>query len=149
VNIRFKLVSIENVQLKSSFDGFDFSSLDENSLKFQYKIDTVLKISEDIISVNPGIRYSYRDKELYVASAVFVFSIMNMDTAITVDKVNQQINVKADLFPSLLSAAYNTLRGIVFANTTDSDLRQYPLPMIDTKTLIDKNGISVEDEVVR
>ncbi|MGN0201399.1 MAG: hypothetical protein ACI399_00650 [Candidatus Cryptobacteroides sp.] len=144
-NVRFRLVSIEDVQLKSDYDGFDFSSLDENKLKFQFKIETILRFSKELITVIPSIRYTYEKRVLLEADAVFNYAVQNMGAAITVDKENQQVNVKADLFPSLLGAAYNSLRGIVYANTGESGLRRYPLPLIEVRTLVEKNGISVEE----
>lgn len=145
VNVKFRLVSIDNERYAPNFEGVDFSSIPEEKLKFQYKIDTVIQMSKDTILVIPSIRYSYEGNELLVANAVFTYSVLNLDSAIAVDKENQRINVKADIFPSLVGAAYSTLRGIVYARTSGTPLAKYPLPMIEVKTLVEKNGISVEE----
>lgn len=145
VNVKFRLVSIDNERYAPNFEGVDFSSIPEEKLKFQYKIDTVIQMSKDTILVIPCIRYSYEGNELLVANAVFTYSVLNLDSAIAVDKENQKINVKADIFPSLVGAAYNTLRGIVYSRTSGTPLAKYPLPMIEVKTLVEKNGISVEE----
>jgi hypothetical protein len=55
------------------------------------------------------------------------------------------INVKADIFPSLLGTAYNSLRGIIYVRTIGTPIAKYPIPMIEVKTLVEKNGISVVD----
>ena len=145
VNVKFRLVSIDNEHYMPNFEGVDFDSISEEKLKFQYKIDTVIQMSKDTILVIPSIRYSFEGRELLVANAVFTYSVLNLDSAIAVDKENQRINVKADIFPSLVGAAYNTLRGIVYARTLSTPLAKYPLPMIDVKTLVEKNGISIEE----
>ena len=145
VNVKFRLVSIDNEHYMPNFEGVDFDSISEEKLKFQYKIDTVIQMSKDTILVIPSIRYSFEGRELLVANAVLTYSVLNLDSAIAVDKENQRINVKADMFPSLVGAAYSTLRGIVYARTLSTPLAKYPLPMIDVKTLVEKNGISIEE----
>ena len=145
VNVKFRLVSIDNEHYIPNFEGVDFDSISEEKLKFQYKIDTVIQMSKDTILVIPSIRYSFEGRELLVANAVLTYSVLNLDSAIAVDKENQRINVKADMFPSLVGAAYSTLRGIVYARTFSTPLAKYPLPMIEVKTLVEKNGISIEE----
>lgn len=145
VNVKFRLVSIDNEQYAPNLEGVNFDSIQDEKLKFQYKIDTVIQMSKDTIIVIPSIRYSFEGHELLVANAMFTYSVLNLDGAIAVDKENQRINVKADIFPSLVGAAYSTLRGIVYARTSGTPLAKYPLPMIEVKTLVDKNGISVEE----
>ena len=145
VNVKYRLVSIDNERYTPNFEGVDFSSILKEKLKFQYKIDTLIQMSKDTILVTPGIRYTYEGKELLVANAVFAYSVQNLSSAISVDKENQRINVKADIFPALVGAAYSTLRGIVYARTSGTPLAKYPLPMIEVKTLVEKNGISIEE----
>lgn len=144
VNVKFRLVSIDNEHYIPNLEGIELNSIPEERLKFQYKIDTVIQKSKGNICVIPSIRYSYEDRELLVASVVFTYSVLNLDNTIIVDKENQRINVKADIFPSLVGAAYSTLRGIVYARTSGTPLAKYPLPLIEVKTLVEKNGISVE-----
>lgn len=144
VNVKFRLVSIDNEHYIPNLEGIELNSIPEERLKFQYKIDTVIQKSKGNIRVIPSVRYSYEDRELLVASVVFTYSVLNLDNTIIVDKENQRINVKADIFPSLVGAAYSTLRGIVYARTSGTPLAKYPLPLIEVKTLVEKNGISVE-----
>lgn len=144
-NVKFRLVSIENERIISEFKDFDFSDFDEEKLRFQYKIETLVKISEDTILVTADAKYSYEGKELMTASATFNYSVLNLNSAIVLDKENQKLNTKADIFPSLVGAAYNTLRGIVYARTVGTQLSKYPMPMIEVSTLVKKNGIAVEE----
>ena len=51
--------------------------------------------------------------------------------------------MKVNIFPTLLSAAYSSLRGIVYARTLATPLEKYPIPIIDINTLLSKNGISI------
>ena len=144
-NVKFRLVSIDNEKLVSNIDDFDLDSLADDKLRFQYKTDTVIKLSRNIIEVTPCARYSYEGRPLFQASVSFVFTADNLDSVVSVDKENRRVVVRADIFPSLVGAAYNSLRGIVFARMSSTGLAKYPLPLIDVQTLTRKNGISVED----
>ena len=80
---------------------------------------------------------------LFESSAEFNYSVLSLDTVMDVDKENKKLNMKVNIFPALLGAAYSSLRGIVYARTLTTPLEKYPLPMIDINTLLSKNGISV------
>lgn len=145
VNIRFKLASIEQERLTLNIQDIDVAKFDDNQLKFQYKIETLIQISKNTILVKPSIRYLYEEKTLLELSVVLNFSIDNLFAVIVVDKENQTINTKADILPTFISTAYSTLRGIVYARSSEIFLSKYPVPMIELATLIQKNGITVED----
>lgn len=144
-NVKIRLVSIEDEQLISKIDDFAFESLDESKLEFHYKLDTVVKISKNTISVIPGIRYSYEKHALLEVSATFNYFISNLESVVSVDEENHRINVKADIFPSIVGSSYASLRGLVYARAATTFLAKYPLPMIEVKTLVEKNGISIEE----
>lgn len=144
-NVKFRIVSISDEHFEQNFTENEFENISEDNLKFQYKISTVLKLSDDIILVTPSVKYAYNGKTLVKADATFKFSVINLNNAIEIDKENQSLNVKADIFPSLVSAAYSSLRGIIYTRTANTPLSYYPLPMIEVKTLIEKNGISIEE----
>lgn len=145
VNIRFKLASIEQEKLTLNIQDIDVAKFDDNQLKFQYKIETLVQISKNTILVKPSIRYLYKETRLLELTVVLSFSIDNLSAVIEVDKENQTINTKADILPTLVSTAYSTLRGIVYARSSEIFLSKYPVPMIEVATLVQKNGITVED----
>lgn len=145
VNIRFRLASIEQEKLTLNIQDIDVAKFDDNQLKFQYKIETLIQISKNTILVKPSIRYLYEEEILLEGSVVLNFSIDNLFAVIVVDKENQTINTKADILPTFISTAYSTLRGIVYARSSEIFLSKYPVPMIELATLVQKNGITVED----
>jgi hypothetical protein len=80
---------------------------------------------------------------LFESCAEFVYSVLSLDAVMDVDKENKKLNMKVNIIPTLLGAAYSSLRGIVYARTLETPLEKYPIPMIDLNTLLSKNGISV------
>lgn len=144
-NIKFRLVSISNEKTTTIPGDVDLASISEESLQFQYKIGTIIKFAENIITVVPSIRYMFEGAVLFESSAEFNYSVLSLDTVMDVDKENKKLNMKVNIFPALLGAAYSSLRGIVYARTLTTPLEKYPLPMIDINTLLSKNGISVTE----
>lgn len=142
-NIKFRLVSISNEKTTTISGDVDLASISEKSLQFQYKIGTIIKFAENTITVVPSIRYMFEGAVLFESSAEFNYSVLSLDTVMDVDKENKKLNMKVNIFPALLGAAYSSLRGIVYARTLTTPLEKYPLPMIDINTLLSKNGISV------
>ncbi len=144
-NIKFRLVSISNEKTTTIPGDVDLASISEESLQFQYKIGTIIKFSENTITVVPSIRYMFEGAVLFESSAEFNYSVLSLDAVMDVDKENKKLNMKVNIFPALLGAAYSSLRGIVYARTLTTPLEKYPLPMIDINTLLSKNGISVTE----
>ena len=144
-NIKFRLVSISNEKTTTIPGDVDLASISEESLQFQYKIGTIIKFAENTITVVPSIRYMFEGAVLFESSAEFNYSVLSLDTVMDVNKENKKLNMKVNIFPALLGAAYSSLRGIVYARTLTTPLEKYPLPMIDINTLLSKNGISVTE----
>ena len=142
-NIKFRLVSISNEKTTEIPEDSNLASISEESLQFQYKIGTIIKFAENTITVIPSIRYMFEGAVLFESSAEFNYSVLSLDAVMDVDKENKKLNMKVNIFPSLLGAAYSSLRGIVYVRTLATLLEKYPIPMIDIDTLISRNGISV------
>ena len=142
-NIKFRLVSITDEQTQSIPDGIDRSAISEESLQFQYKIETVIKFAGNTITVVPHIRYMLEGAVLFESSAAFNYSVLPLDAVMDVDQENKKLNMKVNILPTLLSAAYSSLRGIVYARTWATPLEKYPIPILDIDMLLSKNGLSV------
>lgn len=144
-NIKYRIDSINQEEFSLNIEGVDLSNMNDLTLKFQYKMETLLKMNEDLILVKPSVRLLYNESPVLTASVIVSYSVHTLDNAFSIDRDNQQINIKADILPSFIGAAYSTLRGIVYARTIDTPLATYPIPMIELQTLISKNAISVEE----
>jgi hypothetical protein len=144
-NIKYRIDSISQEEFSLNIEGVDLSKMNDNTLKFQYKMETLLKMNENIILVKPSARLLYNDSPVLTASVIVSYSVQTLEDAFSIDRDNQQINIKADILPAFIGAAYSTLRGIVYVRTVDTPLATYPIPMIELQTLINKNAISVEE----
>lgn len=143
--VRLKLVSIENETVKRNFDQHSVNDIDVHALKFQYKINTIIKMSENIVVAIPSIRYTYNDTIIFETSAEFVYSVLTLSDAITVDKEKKKINVKSDIFHSIIGSSYSTLRGMAFIRIKNTPVAKFPAPLIGINTLLQRNGITVID----
>lgn len=144
-NIKYRIDSINQEEFSLNIEGVDLSNMNDLTLKFQYKMETLLKMNEDLILVKPSVRLLYNDSPVLTASVIVSYSVQTLEGAFSIDRDNQQINIKADILPAFIGAAYSTLRGIVYVRTIDTPLATYPIPMIELQTLINKNAISVEE----
>lgn len=142
-NIKVRLFSIANEKTTTIPEEVNLTAVSEESLQFQYKIGTVIKLAENIVTVVPHIRYMFEGTILFEACADFNYSVLSLKTVMDVDKENKKLNMKVNIFPTLLGAAYSSLRGIVYVRTLTTLLEKYPIPMIDINALLSKNGISV------
>ena len=144
-NIKYRIDSINQEEFSLNIEGVDLSNMNDLTLKFQYKMETLLKMNEDLILVKPSDRLLYNESPVLTASVIVSYSVQTLEDAFSIDRDNQQINIKADILPAFIGAAYSTLRGIVYVRTVDTPLATYPIPMIELQTLINKNAISVEE----
>lgn len=144
-NIKYRIDSIGKEEFSLNIEGVDLSNINDLTLKFQYKIETLLKMKDNLILVKPSVRLLYNDSPVLTASVVVSYNVQTLENAFSIDQENQQINIKADILPDFIGASYSTLRGIVYARTIETPLATFPIPMIKTHTLISKNAISVEE----
>lgn len=145
LNIRYSIETIEKAECSLKLDNIDLSKLNKDTLKFQYKISTHIKMKENFIYIKPEIRFLYENKVLLESSVTISYNVQTLSEVFSVDNENHKIDMKVNILPTFLGASYSTLRGIVYMKTTGTPLEHYPIPMINIQTLMDKNGISVEE----
>ena len=144
-NYRFRLASITNEKSSPIPSGIDYASITEETMQFQFKIETIIKFPQNTITVIPAIRFLYEKNIIYEASAEFNYTVIPLDSVMEIDRNNMKLNMKTDVIPGFLSAAYSSLRGIVYARTRATPLEKYPIPLIDTEKLLSKNGFSISE----
>lgn len=144
-NIKYKLSSIEIVKFKMNASDNTLLDISSDSLKFQYKIETLIKISANIIGVKSSIRFTYNETTILEVSAIINYNIDSLQEVFSVDKENHKLTSKVDILPTFVATSYSTLRGIVYAKTAETPLSKYPIPMIEMQTLMNRNAICVED----
>ena len=123
-NIRYKINSITEEHFTLNIDKINAFDINEESLRFQYKIETLIKMSENLILVTPSIRFILGETTILEVSATISYDVQTLDEAFSVDKENHKINIKADILPSFVGASYSTLRGIVYAKASGTPLAQ-------------------------
>lgn len=141
--IKYRLVSISGEKYSTIPEGLDASAITEESLQFQYKVGTVVRLEENTISVGLSIRFRLDNSIIFEAGADFNYFVSSIDAVMDVDLENRKLSMKVNILPTLLADSYSSLRGIVYVRTLGTPLQKFPIPMIDTNTLLSKNGISV------
>lgn len=144
-NIKYKLSSIEIVKFEMNASDNTLLDISSDSLKFQYKIETLIKMSANIIGVKSSIRFTYNETTILEVSAITNYNIDSLQEVFSVDKENHKLTSKVDILPTFVATSYSTLRGIVYAKTAETPLSKYPIPMIEMQTLMNRNAICVED----
>ena len=145
VNIKYKLSSIDIVKFEMNANDNTSLDISSDTLKFQYKIETLIKMSANVIGVKSSIRFTYNETTILEVSAIINYNVDSLQEVISVDKENHRLTSKADILPTFVATSYSTLRGIVHAKTTETPLSKYPIPMIEVQTLMNRNAICVED----
>ena len=88
-NIKYRIASINENKLVKSIDNVEFIQITEESLKFQFKIDTLIKMSDNIIEVTPAIRYIIDNNCILEASATITFEVQTLDHVFVIDREKQ------------------------------------------------------------
>lgn len=143
-NIKYRIASINENKLVKSIDNVEFIQITEESLKFQFKIDTLIKMSDNIIEVTPAIRYIIDNNCILEASATITFEVQTLDHVFVIDREKQEIKSTCDILSSFVEASFSTLRGIVYTTSKGTLLERFPMPMIDIHTLMAKNAVNVK-----
>lgn len=141
--VSFRLLSIGDMQFSFSNNDELLSSVNKDNLKFQYRIDSEIHISEGVIYVIPQIRYMIGRVEIFHATASIEYAFDDLNSIVNIEDGGKMVNFKFDILPPILSASYDTLRGLVHMKTMNTPLAEFPIPMIGVKLLIEKGGISV------
>ena len=82
------------------------------------------------------------DSEVAACSVMLTFKVESLD-AFATKETDNRINVNDHLMLNMLSPAYGTLRGVMFARFSGTPLDKKPLPLIDVLDLLraaKKNG---------
>lgn len=83
----------------------------------------------DIITVDFGVKYFYKNEEILECIYGFSFVVENITKYI---KMNADKSVKVEvIMPKLLTIALGTLRGVILAKTEGSPIAACPLPIVD------------------
>ena len=141
--ISFRLNSIldESTSIKITKDITNQLSLE--TLRFQFKVNVELDLHNDKVSVTPFVRYKCKETEILSSSATFIYDIPGLKNNTDYDKTSGEINQQADIIPTLVSASFSSMRGIIFYATKNNILNSYPLPLVGLDSLLHKLGISV------
>jgi hypothetical protein len=145
IQVNINVLSIEEEY--SSFAPMDAGRIKNNRdlLKLSQQLVTEVCVSEQVIKVHSGIRYQIQDDEVSSLIICTTYRVQPFEELLQIDKEKKQIRFSADFIPTLISAAYDSLRGIFYEKTKGSVLSELPLPLSSPATLSSINRFKVTD----
>lgn len=143
--INIKLLTVEETRIVNNCGIKDLSSLSEDVLGFQFKVDAKVNSAKETITIDMAIRYRYENADLFLAGSKTIFVVNSLGEIITRDDSNNTITFSFDIVPTLVGASYSTLRGIVYKETKNGPLEKYPIPLMPMKVLVEKCSFSIEE----
>lgn len=143
--ISIRICSVEETRVENNCGIKDLAGLTEDSLAFQFKVNTAINLVNETITVFVSIRYKFENADLFQAGTKVVFEVSSLDKMVTRDSDNNTVTFSYDIIPTLVNASYGTLRGIVYKETKNTPLEKYPIPLMPMKVLVDKCVVAVEE----
>lgn len=142
--INIRLLCINGEQVINSIGKKDLSDLNEDNLVYQFKNETLLNLSDDLVTITSGMRYVYNQNELFQVGASVTFKVLNLKDFVAQDEEKSTITFAFNFLPTLISAAIGVLRGILYKETKGTELEKYPMPLLPVDLLMEKNVVTVE-----
>lgn len=144
-NVRFKLIAIVDRINDQHIAEKDLSSLTGDTLQFMWKVATEVNVSSGTVMVLIGVRYKYLNEELVTLEHAYTYEIPDLKDIVDIDAETNTVTFKIDILPTLVAASYSTSRGITYERVKDTELANYPVPMISMDVLMSKNGLSLTE----
>lgn len=110
--------------------------IDVNVLKFGYINNVTLNLANQTLTVDFGVQYAYKDEPVLECRYAFLYSYKSPDEVELVVQTENGFNINNDLMNIILNVATGAIRGIMIARTAGTLLAKYPLPLLDSKTLM-------------
>lgn len=142
--INIRLLCINGEQVINSIGKKNLSGLNEDNLVYQFKNETLLNLSDDLVTITSGMRYVYNQNELFQVGASVTFKVLNLKDFVAQDEEKSTITFAFNFLPTLISAAIGVLRGILYKETKGTELEKYPMPLLPVDLLMEKNVVTVE-----
>ncbi|MCR4847825.1 MAG: hypothetical protein K5920_03105 [Bacteroidales bacterium] len=142
---QIRLLSVDENQVLNYLGNRSIDGLNEETLVFQFKLDTKLKLINRMVAIRTAIKYVFEEKDLLQVENTLAFEVDRLEEIVTKNEENGTLSFSVDILPTFISVAFGTLRGMVYKETKGTVLENYPIPLISMETLKEKNVIVVEE----
>lgn len=110
----------------------------DGKLKLGFKCLLSPNEEEDLFTVFLAIKYIDKSVDVLEYAASFIFEVIDLKNML--EKKEGKIRVHPDFIPYLTDLSFDTLRGMIAVKTMGTALASHPLPIINTKKLLEKNN---------
>ena len=142
---QIRLLSVDENQVLNYLGNRSIDGLNEETLVFQFKLDTKLKLINHMVAIRTAIKYVFEGKDLLQVENTLEFEVDRFEEIVTKNEEDGTLSFSVDILPTFISVAFGTLRGMVYKETKGTVLENYPIPLISMETLKEKNVIVVEE----
>lgn len=143
IQISFKLDTIKDEINHINISEATQKDLCPETLRFQFKVNVELNLTDETITVIPMVRYKCKEKEILNSESTFVYNVPGLKANTSFSSETGEIKQKADIIPTLVSASFSSLRGIIYSATKGTPIQGYPVPLVSMDNLISKIGVSI------
>lgn len=125
--IAIRLLSIQESKFLYN-TNFDYSQLQEQSLKIEFSISTNTNIDKNLFHLEVSVKYLHQTTVLLEIGALFSFEIKPLSSVLITK--NDKQSVSENLLMNMLNTAIGTLRGIMFLKIQNTALEKFILPLL-------------------
>lgn len=140
---QIRLLSVDENRVLNYLGNKNFDGLTEETLVFQFKLDTSLRLAKHIVAIRTAIKYVFEGKDMLQVENTLEFEVERLEEIVTKNEEDGTLEFSVDILPTFISVAFGTLRGMVYKETKGTVLENYPIPLISMETLKEKNVIVI------
>lgn len=138
-NIEFGLKSVAVLLFEQTDNAELLDSVTPETLGVQFITQTLVERETGQVGVKAGVKYVFGKIEIFRLETLTAFEIKDIASVISIDRQQKRINFSVDIVPTFLNVAIGTLRGILVEKMAGTPLGKYPLPLIDSNLLVERN----------
>ena len=142
-SISMYLDSIKETKIINNIGDKDLTNLSRTNLNISFLINSVVFKAKDEIHVDCAIKYIYNNQELFLVEIINVYHVDDLSSIVIKNVNDNTVGFKYDIIPVLINISYGTLRGIVYKETINSKLEDYPVPLIPLNVLTEKSSLTI------
>lgn len=149
----YEIVAFKEVNFElKSFEYYEDKNFSEKKLFIDYSFhleDISVKDKEVVIFQHIRLLYEVNKKkeeyfQFYHADYISAFEVFDLETQSK--KIKKNTGIEVSLMRSLLEVSNSTLRGYLLARHQGTKIHDYPIPILNSETLMESKSEFIKDD---